>query len=180
MSMTVNELITEIINGFEGEFVPDYDYLIDEYNSLVRSLFLMLPCADASLTLTSEDGKIECGLAPAQVRRVFSRGAELLRASKELVELLPEAKLYHAAEDGIYVTVNGECTVYYRALPDDVTSGTSLETAVFGDARTLSIVRAYLSRSAYLYLGDCDSADTYAAEYNSLLEDYKRENGVSG
>ena len=179
MSMTVSELINEIILGFEGELVPDFHMMLDEYNSVVRSLYLMLPSADKSITAAAQDGKIETELTPAQIRRVFSSGTELLRASKELIALLPEAKLYHAVNDGIYVTVSGECTVYYREIPETVGDVASLETNVVGDERILALLRAYLSRCAYLHVGDFDSADAYAAEYNSLLEDYKRENGVS-
>lgn len=178
MEITVNKLINEIIESFEGEMVPDFHYLLDEYNGFVRSLYLMLPSADEKLVAEVSDGKAESTLLPAQIRRVFSDDRELLRASKELVELLPEAKLYYAADDGIYVTVSGECTVYYRAVPDAVGDVASLETNVPGDERMLSLIRTYLSRCAYFYVGDSDSADAYATEYNSLLEDYKRENGV--
>lgn len=180
MSMTVSELINEIILGFEGELVPDFHMLLDEYNRAVRSLYLILPSADKSITATAVDGKIETELIPAQVRRVFSSDTELLRASKELIDLLPEAKLYHAAEDGIYVTVCDECVVYYREIPEAVSDAASLETKVHGNENMLTLLRAWLSRYAYFHVGDFDSADAYAAEYNSLLEDYKRENGVSG
>ena len=179
MNKKVNELITEITSLFEGTFENLYEHLLCEYNKIVRSLLLMLPFSDSKITLTAVDGKIETELLPCQVKRVFYGESELLRATMELVTLLPDAKLYHAAEDGIYVTVDGECTVFYRDIPKPLTSGDALTEVVPCDAAFALIVRTYLERCAYFYIGDYDSADACAAEYNRCLEDYKLKNGVA-
>ncbi|MBE6680066.1 MAG: hypothetical protein E7598_06050 [Ruminococcaceae bacterium] len=176
--MTVNELVLEVSGNFEGEFFPNYSYLVCEYNRIIRTLLLMLPCADASVTLTPKDGKIDAKLLPEQVRRVFCDECELMAASGTLFSLMPEAKLYHAADDGIYVTVNGECTVFYRSLPPDVTDVDTLEAQFPLDARYIPLVRAWLMRSVYLYVGDFDGANAYGEEYNGYLDLFKRENGV--
>lgn len=177
--MTVNELILEAMGNFEGEFFPNFSYLVAEYNRIIRSLFLILPSADASVSLTPTDGKIETKLLPEQIRRVFCDECELMPASSTLLSLMPEAKLYHAAYDGIYVTTDEECTVYYRALPADVTDVEALDATVPLDGRYIPLVRAWLVRSVYIYVGDFDSANAYGEEYNGYLDEYKRENGVS-
>ncbi|MBQ6892643.1 MAG: hypothetical protein IJN48_00410 [Clostridia bacterium] len=179
MNITVSTLIDEIISYFEGTLVPSYDYLLCEYNRIVRELLIMLPSSDASVTLMPVGGKLECNILPRQIKRVFFGDSELLRASRELVGLLPEAKLYHAADDGIYVTVNSECTVCYRLLPNALSDVESLSAIIPGDDTFILLVRKHLERCAYMHVGDYDSADACAVEYNSLLEDYKRANGVA-
>ena len=178
--MTVNELVLSGMDNFEGEFFPDFSYLVAEYSRIIRTLFLMLPTADKSVTLTASDRRIECELLPEQIRRVFCDECELMPASSTLISLLPEAKLYRAAEDGIYVTVDGDCTVYYRDLPADVEDVEAKATKIPLDARYIPLLRAWLTRSVYLYVGDFDGANAYGEEYNRYLDEYKRENGVCG
>lgn len=176
--MTVNELVLSVMGNFEGEFFPNYSHLVEEYNRIIRTLFLLLPTADKSVTLIAEDGKISADLLPEQVRRVFFDECELMAASSTLISLLPEAKLYRAANDGIFVTVDGECTVYYRDLPADVTDVEAQEAEVPLNSRYIPLLRAWLNRFVYLYVGDFEAANAYGEEYNSYLEEYKRENGV--
>ena len=177
--MTVNELVLEVICNFEGELYPDFSYLVAEYNRIIRTLFLLLPTADESVTLTAADGKIECELLPEQIRRVFCDECELMQASSTLLSLMPEAKLYHAAHDGLYVTVEGECAVHYRSIPKEVSDIDAATAALPIDARYIPMLRAWLSRSVYLYVGDFECANAYGEEYNRYLEEYKRENGVA-
>ena len=178
MKKTVKELIEEVIKGFSGEIIPSYKHLLCEYNAIVKSLYRMLPIKTASIVVSAKDGTLYCNIDASLITRIFFENTELLRASKELLTLLPEAKLYHASEDGIFVTVCGECTVYYCDVPccDDEDSA-SLVLAPSG--LLYKALYAYLLRSAYLYVGDYDSANAYTEEYNSLLEDIKRENGVA-
>ena len=177
--MTVNELVSEVIGNFEGEFFPDYSYLVAEYNRIIRQLFLILPAADKSVCKTPVEGKILCDLLPEQIRRVFCGDFELMSASFSLLSLMPEAKLYHAANDGIYVSTEGECTVHYRSLPEEVSDVQSLEAIIPIDQRYIPLIRAWLMRTVYVYVGDFDSANAYSAEYNRYLEEYKKENGVA-
>ena len=177
--MKVNDLINEIVNGFEGEFFPNHTQLVNEYNQLIRTLLLMLPSADASVLLPVYDGKLEADISPSQIRRVFCGDKELLCASKTLVELMPEAMLYNASEDGITVTVNGDCTVYYRSLPKELSPVDAISAEIPIDARYIPLLRAWLLRSIHIYVGDFDGANAYGEEYNTLLEDFKRENGVA-
>ncbi len=176
--MTVNELVLEIMGNFEGEFFPNFSHLVAEYNRIIRTLFLLLPTADKSVTLVAEDGKIECELLPEQIRRIFFDECELMAATSTLISLLPEAKLYRAAEDGIYVTVSGDCTVYYRDLPAEITDVEALETKIPLDSRYRPLLRAWLMRFVCLYVGDFDGANAYGEEYNRYLDEYMRENGV--
>lgn len=178
MNVSVKMLIEEITSYFEGTLVPDFDYLLREYNAIVKSLLLMLPGADASVTVTAENGKINCEVEPCRIKRIFAGEYELLKSSRELISLLPDAKLYHTAADGIYTTVRGECTVFYRTLPELVTAENADAQTVFGDGALLLLVRTYLERCAYFYIGDYASADACSVEYNRLLDNYKRENGV--
>lgn len=176
--MKVSELINEVTSGFEGELFPSTAYLVAEYNRIIRSLLLILPTHDASITVSVKDKKLECELSPEQIRRVFCGDGELLRASRTLLDLMPEAKLYHVTSDGVYVTVSNDCTVYYRTLPDEV-SVTDTETEIPLDMRYIPLIRAWLIRSVYLYVGDFDSSNAYSEEYNRLLEEFKSENGVA-
>ena len=178
--MTVNELVLEVIGNFEGEFFPSFSYLVSEYNRIIRSLHLLLPSANASVSIEVKDGKLESEILPEQIRRIFSDECELMAASSTLITLMPEARLYHATDDGIYVTVCGECTVYYRALPKALDDTEAMEEKIALDEKYVPMLRAWLLRSVYLYVGDFESANAYAAEYNEYFDDFKRENGVIG
>ena len=173
--MTVHELINGITKGEQS--VP-FEHLVEEYNYILRSLCLMLPTSDASIELSAKDGMLECDLLPKQIKRVFSNGCELIPSSRELIMLLPNERLYHASQNGIYVTVSGTCRVFYRTLPSALTPALAMEEEVFGDSGTVLLIRLYLERAAYRYLGDYESADALAAEYNARLDDYKKANGV--
>ena len=175
--MTVDELLTEIQSGFAPDFTPPTAYLLSEYNMLLRSLYVLLPDSDASITLAPADGVLSADLVPEQIRRVFAGERELLRASKTLFDVVEGDGMYCATEDGILVAGATECTVYYRALPKIITEQTILSQIPL-DLRYLPLVRAWLCHRAYLYLGDFDSADVFGTEYNRLLADYKAENGV--
>lgn len=176
--MKVSELINEISNGFEGEFFPSYAHLLNEYNALIRTLLLMLPTADANMLLPVYDGRLEVDISPSQIRRIFCGESELLAASKTLISLMPEAMLYNASDDGIFVTVSGDCTVYYRSLPKELSEIEALSAQIPLDARYIPLLRAWLTRCVYLFVGDFESANSYGEEYNLRLEDFKRENGV--
>ena len=177
--MTVNELILSVTESFDGEFFPNYSNLVEEYNRIVRTLVLLLPTADKSITLTAEEGRIKCDLLPEQVRRVFFEECELMAASSSLMAILPEAKLYRADADGIFVTVDGECTVYYRDLPAEVKDVYAKDAKIALDARYIPLLYAWLMRFVCLHVGDFDSANAYGEEYNAYLKEYKRENGVT-
>lgn len=174
---TVKDFIDSIIGSFDNRINIPYEYLLAEYNAMVRELSVMIPTPDRCATLTSLSGKIESTLLPSQIRRVFFGDNELLKASKALMDILPEAMLYRAEADVIYVNSDGEYRVYYKALPPEVGSedNTSL---VCEDSLLMMLVRAYLLRAIYLFVGDTVSAECYTNEYNSLLEDYKKQNGV--
>ena len=171
--MTVNELIEDVARD-----IP-FEYMLDEYNHIVREVCLMLPEADAVMEMEASDGKLDTGLHPRQIKRIFAGNHELIPASHALIMLLPHARLYHAAKNTVYVTVSGVCKVLYRTVPNEVTPYMALSAEVFGDECVRLLVRAYLERCAYCYIGDFESADAAAADYNARLEDYKRVNGVS-
>ncbi|MBQ4557559.1 MAG: hypothetical protein IJA60_07935 [Clostridia bacterium] len=175
--MKVEKLISEVQGGFEGDFMPPTDYLYTEYNMLIESLYLALPTPDASAVIMPEGNMLATTLFPSQIRRVFAGEYELLRASLSLIELLPNAKLYCPVEGGIRVNGTSECTVYYRTLPCTVTEQDA-DAEIPLDERYLPLVRAWMLHRAYLYLGDFECADSYGTEYNRLLDDYKKENGV--
>ncbi len=177
--MTVEKLIKQVSDNFEGELFPNYGELVAEYNRVIRSLMLILPAADSVESFTPHDGKLDCKLLPKQIRRVFAAEYELLPASRALLSLLPDARLYHAAEDGIYVTVDEDCIVYYRSIPEAVSDADSLTAEVPLEDRYTPILKAWLTRYIYLSVGDFESANAYGEEYNRLLEEYKRENGVA-
>ncbi len=178
MQTTADELITDIQSGFTADFTPPTEYLLDEYNMLLRSLYLLLPGSDASVVLTPEDGKLACTLLPEQIRRVFAGERELLRVSSPLYTVLAGDGVYCPTEEGIAVGTGEACTVYYRTLPPILTMMTATEKIPL-DMRFLPLVRAWLCHRAYLYLCDFSGADAFGAEYNRLLADYKAENGVS-
>ena len=179
MVMKTVTLISEIISSFENSIAPDTDYILTEYNSLIRTLLLMLPDSDGVMEVTAVDGEAVTDLSPLQIKRVFYKSNELLRASDTLRTLLPGGMLYTPKDGKISVTVNGECRVFYRTLPNDV-NAENLETADFPlDLGYIPLVRAWLLHRVYLYVGDTDSANTYAEEYNRLLDEYKYENGVA-
>ena len=175
--MTVNGLIEEVLKG--GTLCVPFEYMLDEYNHAVRELCLMLPAPDASVTLEAVDGVIECELLPRQIRRIFCRGYELISASRPLLSLLPHAKLYHAADDGIYVSESGECEVFYRSLPKAVSAPLAMSAEVYGGECERLLLRERLECAAYQYIGDYESADALAKSYNARLDDYKKANGVS-
>lgn len=177
MQMTVDELLTEIQSGFAPDFTPPTEYLLSEYNMLLRSLYLLLPGSDASVTLMPTDGKFVCELIPEQIRRVLAGDRELLRASRALYDVMEGDGVYCPTEEGILVGTDGDCTVYYRTLPTVLTYLSPTE-AIPLDVRYLPLVRAWLCYRAYLYLCDFDSADAFGTEYNRLLADFKAENGV--
>ena len=177
MPMTAEELLGEIQSGFIPDFMPPTAYLLSEYNMLLRSLYLLLPGSDASVTLTPTDGKLMCELACEQIRRVFAGERELLCASPALYAVLEGDGVYCPTEEGILVGADEDCTVYYRTLPTVLTEMTATQNIPL-DLRYLPLVRAWLCHRAYLYLCDFDSADAFGSEYNRLLADYKAENGV--
>ena len=179
MSKKVNEFLSEIENSFGGDMTPPFDYLLCEYNRIVSALLLMLPTADRSQKFTSADGRIESGLLPRQIKRVFCGESEFLCGSAHLVALLPDADLYCAAEDAIHVTRDGEFTVFYRDIPPALSSGDTLSATVPLDSEFELLVRAYLEKCAFFYLGDYESADACATEYNRRLEDFKASYGVA-
>ncbi len=177
--MKIADIIYDVTLTFSDRLAPDKGYLISEYNSLMRTLFLMLPKGDGVLKAVPQNGVIATDLLPEQVKRVYSAGNELLRASDSLRELLPSGRLYTPHRGEICVTVATECSIYYVSLPDTVDE-TTLGTAELPiDACYAPLVRAYLWQRAYIYIGDFESADAYAEEYNRLLEIYRRENGVA-
>lgn len=173
------DLINEITSSFENSLPPSVDYIVTEYNSLIKTLLLMLPDSDGVLKVTSDGGVLQTGLSAHQIKRVLSKNNELLRASDTLRSILPTGMLYTPKDNHICVTVSGECTVFYRVLPDDVTAA-DLDAAEFPlDSRYIPLLRAWLWHRVYLYVGDADSANVYAEEFNRLLEEYKAENGVA-
>ena len=174
----VSELINEVCKGFEGDFFPSEEHILAEYNNVVRALWLLIPESDVSVSMTASGGKLECDISPCCIRRVFCGEYELLKASRELIALMPEARLYCPCEDGIFVTVNGECTVFYRSMPNEVSLIEAENTKVPFGNEYLPLIKAWLMRSVHLYVGDFEGADAYGNEYNRLLEDFKRENGV--
>ena len=178
MSMTAETLLSEIQSGFASDCTPPTEYLLSEYNMLLRSLYLLLPGADASITLTPTDGRLAAELAAEQIRRVFCGERELLCVSHAVFDVLGDSGVYCPTEEGIYVRTDADCTVYYRTLPTALTEQT-LTASVALDLRYLPLVRAWLCHRAYLWLCDFDSADAFGTEYNRLLADYKIENGVS-
>ena len=174
---TVKNFINEIINSFDGSINIPYERLLAEYNAVVRELSLMLPDADGCEVCVSKNKKLECLLLPAQIRRVFFGENELLRASKSLMDILNDTMLYYADKDGIYVNVDGEYKVYFRTVPANVNVGDATST-VCEDGLTNMLLRAYLQRAIFMFIGDTVSAECYTKEYNSLLDDYKKQNGV--
>lgn len=174
----VGELLDEIIDAFADSFTLQKDLLLGEYNRLAASLALLCPVPDAKLTVTAEDGRIACALTPAQYRRVFFGERECLRASAAMLALLPDFPLYAPDESGASVTLDGDCTVYYRALPAAVRASDADTTDIATDERFLPMLRAALMRSAYLYIGDTDAAKEYDALYARELAAYKKEIGV--
>lgn len=175
MEYTAESLLAEVQGDFTGRHMPPIEYLLSEYAALLTSLVFALPESDAACTLSPVDGVLVADITPPQVRRVLSDGVELVRGSRTLLDLLPHAALYCPTEDGIRVTVSGECTVYYRKAPL-----TGLADSFPLDCRYIPLVRAYLSHRACLYIGDTVGADVYGVEYNRLLADFKAENGVQG
>ncbi len=173
------DLINEITSSFENALPPRVDYIVTEYNSLIKTLLLMLPDSDGVLKVTADGGVLQTDLSAQQIKRVLWKNSELLRASDTLRSVLPGGMLYTPKDNLIYVTVSGECTVFYRVLPEDVTAE-SLDAAEFTlDSKYIPLVRAWLWHRVYLYVGDIDSANVYAEEFNRLLEEYKVENGVA-
>lgn len=170
---TAEDLLREVQSTLgEGRMPPD-GYLLSEYAALLRSLIFLLPAPDANVTLAPEDGMLATDLCPAQVRRVFTEGRELLRGSLILMRLLPSHPVFCPTEKGIAVSVDTPCTVYYRAAP-----AVGLTDAFPLDVRYLPMVRTYLLHRACVYVGDSVGADTYCTEYNRMLADFKAENGV--
>lgn len=175
---TVGALLDDIIDAFADSFTLQKDFLLGEYNRLAASLALLSPVPDARLTAAAKDGRINCALAPAQYRRVFCGERECLRASAAMISLLPDFPLYAPDESGMAVTLGGEYTVYFRALPEAVSETAADTTDIATDERFLPLLRASLMQSAYLYIGDTDSADEYDALYARELAAYKKEIGV--
>lgn len=172
--MKVKDILSDIANDTD----VSEEYLISEYNSLIRTLQLMLPESDSVIVLNANGGVIETSLLKEQVKRVIYRDSELLRASDTLRTLLPNSRLFTPADNKIFVTVKGECHVFYRSLCEDVNSE-NLNSAelLFADAY-IPLVRAWLWHRAYLNIGDFESADVYATEFNRLLDIFCKENGV--
>ena len=176
--METPHLIYEIRNEFTDYTAPSENYLLSEYNSLIKRLLLMLPESDGVLTAVPENGIIETDLSAAQVRRVLCEDSELLRASETLFALLPSGRLFCPREKSIAVSVDKECKIFYRTLPKDVEKDT-LSTAVFPlDKKYIPLVRAWMWYKTYLYVGDFDSAKPYYEEYERLMALYRDENGV--
>lgn len=174
---TVKSFINEIIDSFNGSIAIPYEQLLKEYNSVVRELSLMVPAADGSMTLASNNKKLNTSLLPPQIRRVFFGENELFSASRSLMDILPDAMLYHAEKDVIYVNRDGEYTVHFRTLPQNADADDA-SACVCDDGLLKMLLRSYLLRAVFLFVGDTVSADCYTKEYNSLLEDYKKQNGV--
>ena len=172
--MKVKDILSEIANDAD----VSEEYLISEYNSLIRTLHLMLPESDGVLTSVASDGIIETTLLKEQVRRVIYKDSELLRASDTLRTLLPNGRLFTPADNRIFVTVRGECKVFYRSLPEEV-KRENLDNTEFPFAGAyIPLMRAWLWHRTYLYIGDFDSADVYSDEFNRLLDVFCAENGV--
>lgn len=176
--METPHLIYEIENEFTDYTAPPENYLISEYNSLIKRLLLILPESDGSLVATPENGIIETDLSAMQVRRVLCGDGELLRASETLFELLPGGRLFCPRDKSIAVTVDKECKVFYRKLPVDVDKDNLSGTSFPLDKRYIPLVRAWLWYKTYLYVGDFDSAKPYYEEYERLMVLYRDENGV--
>ena len=174
----VGTLLDEIVDAFADSFTLQKDFLLGEYNRLAASLALLCPVPDAALTVAASNGRIACALAPAQYRRVFCGERECLRASAAMLSLLPDFPLYTPDESGAAVTLDGDYTVYYRALPDAVSENDADTTDIATDERFLPLLRAALMRSAYLYIGDTDAAKELDAAYTRELAAYKKEIGV--
>ena len=176
--MRLAHLIYEITLEFADRTAPSTDYLLTEYNTLINRLLLMLPESDGTLCITPEDGILKTELRAVQIRRVLCGTDELLRASDTLFSLLPSGRLYAPHDGSIAVTVNKECTVFYRALPEDADSDNYTNIEFPLDTRYIPLVRAWLWYKTYLYFGDYDSAKVHFEEYERLLTDYRAENGV--
>ena len=176
--MRMAHLITDITNELEDRISPDIDYLLSEYNSLVESLLLILPESDASISTVPVDKVISTSLKAKQITRVLHGGGELLRASDALRELLPCGRLYTPHDGEIAVTVDGECTVFYRELPKNVDAKTYMDAELPVDARYIPLVRTWMWYKTYIYLGDYDSAKVYFDEYEKHFKAYCTENGV--
>lgn len=177
--MKLAYIIYEITLAFDSKLAPPKEYILSEYNSLIQSLLLMLPDSDGVLKVTPSDGCIETELSAVQVKKVFCGENELLRVSDSLRTVLSCGRLYTPADKKIFVTEEGECTVYYRVLPAEVDTETVGSADFPLDTRYIPLVRAWLWHRTYVYLGDFESANVYAEEYNRMLELYKAENGVS-
>ena len=170
--------VKNLLNGIIAEVEISEEYLIGEYNSLMKTLSLMLPESDSVLISIASDGVIETTLEKEQIKRVTFRDSELLRASDTLRELLHDSRLFTPKDNKILVTVKGECKVFYRSLPESV-GAENIESALLPlSDRYIPLVRAWLWHRAYLYIGDFEVADVYATEYNRLLDIYCKENGV--
>lgn len=174
----VGALLDAIINAFADSFVLPKGFLLGEYNRLAASLALLCPVPDTTLTVTAENGRITCALTPAQYRRVFLGERECLRASATMLALLPDFPLYAPDENGASVTLDGDYTVYCRALPEAVSESDADTTDITTDERFLPMLRTALMRSAYLYIGDTDAAKECDALYARELAAYKKEIGV--
>ena len=176
--MKVKQIINEITSAFAKNLVPPTEYILSEYNSLIRTLFLMLPGSDGELRIMPADGYIETGLSAAQVKKVFCKEDELMRVSDALRDVLDSSRLYTPHDLGIYVTAKDMCTVYYRIFPEAVDMQNFEDVDFALDSCYIPLVRSWLWHRIYLYIGDFESADVFALEYNRLLELFKVENGV--
>ena len=177
MQKTVGDLISEVQTAFAGAFSLPTEFLLSEYNAFARALHLQLPGHDAEQTVTAQDGMLRTELCPEQIRRVYVGEQELLRASAALLTLL-DAPLYAVTQDGILVRGGGEHRICYRTLPAPVTADTAGQTPLPFDLCELPLLRAYLFRRAYLYVGDSECASVSGAEYEKLLAAYRAAHGV--
>ena len=175
---TVGALIAEVKNAFLPAIEIPEMYLLCEYNALLRALYLSLPGGDTSETAEAEAGLLPISGTPSRVRRVFFDGRELLCASPALLDVLPEYPLVCPAPGGLQVPYDGTYTLLLRSLPAAVTAADMASSAVALEDEDIPMMRAYLFHRAYLYAADGACANLYGAEYNRLLEEFRRAKGV--
>ena len=176
--ITVEELISQVQNAFLPALEIPKAYLLCEYNALLRALYLSLPGGDETEKIEAENGLLPLSGSPARVRRVFFGDRELLHASPALLGVLPDYPLFCPAPGGLQVPYDGEYTLLLRALPAAVTSADAASCAVMLENEDVPMMRAYLFHRAYLYAADGACANLYGAEYNRLLEEFRRARGV--
>lgn len=176
--ITVGELLSQVQNAFLPALEIPQAYLLCEYNALLRALYLSLPGGDETQKIEAADGLLPILGSPARVRRVFFGDRELLRGSPALLDVLPDYPLFCPVSGGLRVPYDGEYTLLLRSLPAALTSAEAATCVVMLENEDVPMMRAYLFHRAYLYAADGACANLYGAEYNRLLEEFRRVRGV--